>query len=62
MILVLINSISTVLLELFKYSNGTIILTAFVSLYPLEPVKFKRNTITRKLLIASALIKASLSL
>ena len=62
MILVLINSISIVLLELFKYSNGTIILTAFVSLYSLEPVKFKRNTITGKLSIASALIKGSLSL
>ena len=36
----LLNGFSRVLRKLRKYSSGTIVLTAFVPLYPVKPVIF----------------------
>ena len=39
----LVNDISRVLKKLLKYFNGTIVITFFVPLFPIEPVFFCLN-------------------
>ena len=61
----LINDISRVLQKLLKYFKGTIILAAFVPLFPVEPVIFcsylNESLLPGKLSRALALVKAGSS-